>query len=93
MTKFLVASHITELVYKIPEGLDLEDESVEEYGIKWNILCVRRKGEAFAEQYDLKQVEEYEPGWERPHELEIKSKCDLCEGHGEEEEEEEEEED
>ena len=92
MTILLVAQYTTQKIYKIPKGIDLEDESVEEYNLVWNTLCIKRKGKEELEEYELDIEYDDEDGsfYKRPMELTID---DDGEEEDEEEEEDKEEED
>ena len=71
-----VAWDAPESLFEIPDGLDLEDESVvEEWWVKWNTLHIKYVGKKEVEE--IEPCQETELDYKRPQECEIESADDM----------------
>lgn len=90
-SKIVVASYISETVFKIPKNIDLENQQqVKDWWIKWNVLHIE-----LVDGTEL-QIEQYGgyryPDYKYPHEKNIENASDWCISDSEDEKEENEEE-
>ena len=70
-SKIVVAQYSTLFVYKVPDGIDLEDKEVVEFwGIKYGTLIIKLKGKD--EQLELESVREEEPDYKYPNDVRIR---------------------
>ena len=61
-----------ELIFKLPDGLDLEDDTVvENYWVNWGILYIKCIGDDIEYKIDPEPV--CEPDYKRPENIEIQS--------------------
>ena len=72
----VVAQYISETIFKIPDGLDLNDETIVEcWGIKWNVLYIKYVGKDKDEE--IEGIIE-ETDYKRPYESYISPAEDAC---------------
>ena len=82
-----VTLYAPEFIFKIPDGLDLEDKNVVEYwGYKWGTLYIKYVGKK--EEEEIEAYQEFEVDYKDEQEIEIIDADDAgCVDYSEDEEE------
>jgi hypothetical protein len=103
----LTATFSGEAVFKLPDNLDLKDETiVEEYGVKYGTLWIAYTTEEYYKQYagtdkpsennyhiqKIQQSEDISINWKYPDSIELMTAADRCVEYSDDEEDEEDEE-
>ena len=87
----MVTLHSPEIIFKIPDGLDLEDKNVVEYwGHKWGKMYIKYVGKE--EEEEIEAYEEGEVDYKYEQQIEIVDADEHCVDYSEDEEEDDEEE-